>query len=130
MHKLSFIYTGDLMAIGNKSIPFKFFLTFRIVFASFRLENLTVNLFCPLLANQCQSSMLDNSISIFSFSNNWRGVPSSSEFSIDCGRPLSSKHSRLYYWELLQHCRSNETICSLSFELICLETRSSDCIFS
>ena len=85
------------MAIGNKSIPFKFFLTFRIVFASFRLENLTVNLFGPLLANQWQSSMLDNSISIFSFSNNWRGVSSSYEFLIYWGKPLSSKHSRLYY---------------------------------
>ena len=33
-------------------------------------------------------------------------------------------------WQLLQHCRSSETMCSLSFELTCLKRQSSDCIFS
>ena len=126
------MYTGDLMPIEDKSIPFKFFLTFRILFESFRLENLTISLFgpLPLLGNQSQSSMSEESTSTYSFLKNWRAVSSSSEFSIDSGRPLSSKHSRLEYWQLLQHCRSNETICSLSFELTCLETQSSDCISS
>ena len=39
LHKLSFIYTGDLMPIEDESISFQFFLTFRTLFASFRLEN-------------------------------------------------------------------------------------------
>ena len=55
--KLSFIYTRDLIPIEGKSIPFKFFLTFRILFASFHLENLTITLFGPLPGNQWQSSM-------------------------------------------------------------------------
>ena len=125
-----FIYTGDLIPIEDKSIPFKFFLTFRILFASFRLENLTRNFFGPLLGNHWQSSMLEESISISSFLSNWRAVSSSSEFSIDSGRPLISKHFHREYWQLLQHCLSNETICSLSFELTCLETQSSYWIFS
>ena len=129
LHKLSFIYTGDLMPVEDKSIPFKFFLTFQTLFAPFRLENSTMTLFGPLLGNQWQSSILE-SISTASFLNNWRTVSFSSEFSIDSGRPLSSKHSRVEYWQLLQHCRSNETNCSLSFELTCLKTLSSDCTFS
>ena len=116
------------MPIEDKSIPFRFFLTFRTLFPSFRLENLTMTLLGPLLGNQWQSSMLEESTPTSSFLNNWRAVSSSCKFSIDSGRPLSSKHSRLEYWQLLQHCRSNKTICSLSFEL-CLETQSSDCIF-
>ena len=87
------------MPIEDKSIPFKFFLTFRILFESFRLENLTISLFgpLPLLGNQSQSSMSEESTSTYSFLKNWRAVSSSSEFSIDSGRPLSSKHSRLEY---------------------------------
>ena len=85
------------MPIEDKSIPFQFFLTFRILFESFRLENLAIFLFGPLLGNHCQSSMLEESTSTYSFLNNWRAVSSSSEFSIDSGRQLSSKHSRLEY---------------------------------
>ena len=40
------------MPIEDTSIPFKFFLTFRILFASFRLENSTITHFGPLLGNQ------------------------------------------------------------------------------
>ena len=65
-----------------------------------------------------QSSMLEESILTSSFFNNWRAVSSNSEFSIYSGRPLSSKLSHLEYWQLLQHCRSNETICTLSFEFL------------
>ena len=115
LHKLSFTYTGDVIPIEYKSIPFKFFLTLRILFASFRLENLIMTLFGPILGNRRKSSMLKDSISTFSFLNNLRAVSSSSESFIDSGRSLSSKHSHLEYW--LQHCRSNETICSLSFKL-------------
>ena len=99
LHKLSFIYTGDLMPIKDKSIFFKFFVTFQALFESFRLENLTISLFgpLPLLGNQSQSSMSEESTSTYSFLKNWRAVSSSSEFSIDSGRPLSSKHSRLEY---------------------------------
>ena len=85
------------MLIEDKSIPFKFFLTFRTLFASFHLDNLTMTLFDLLLGNQWQSSMLEESTSTSSFLINWRAVSYSSEFSIDPGRPLSSKHSRLEY---------------------------------
>ena len=85
------------MPIEDKFIPFKLFLTFRILFASFRLENLTMTFFEPLLGNQWQSSILEESTSTSSFLNNRRAVSSSSEFSIHSGRPLSSKHSPLEY---------------------------------
>ena len=124
------VYTGDLIPIEDKSIPFKFFLTLWILFASFRLENLIMTLFGSLLGNHWQSSLLKESFSTSSFLINLRAVSSSSEFSIDSRRTLSSKHPSLEYWQLLQHCRSNKTICSLSFELTCLETRSYNCIFS
>ena len=91
------MYTGDLMPVGDKSIPIKFFLILPILFASFCLENLTVALFGPLLGNQWQSSMLEESISTSSFLNNWRAVSSSSEFSIDSRKTLSSKHFCLEY---------------------------------
>ena len=84
------------MPVEDKSIPFKFFLTFQTLFAPFRLENSTMTLFGPLLGNQWQSSILE-SISTASFLNNWRTVSFSSEFSIDSGRPLSFKHSRVEY---------------------------------
>ena len=89
------------MPVGDKSIPIKFFLILPILFASFCLENLTVALFGPLLGNQWQSSMLEESISTFSFLNNWRAVSSSSEFSIDSRKTLSSKHFCLEYWQLV-----------------------------
>ena len=94
------------MPIKDESIPFKFFLTLRTLFVSFRLKNLTMTLFGSLLGNQCQSSILEESSSTSSFLNKWRAMSSSSEFSIDSGSPLSSEHSRLEYWQLLQHCRS------------------------
>ena len=80
------------MPTEDKSIPFKFFLTFRILFSSFRLENLTMTLSGPLLGgkggNQWQSSVLEESNATLSILNNWRSVSSSSEFSIDSERPL------------------------------------------
>ena len=85
------------MPIEDKSIPFRFFLIFGILFASFCLKNLTMTLFGPLVGNQCQSSLLKESISTSNLSNNWRAVSSSFEFLSDSGRPLSSKHSRLEY---------------------------------
>ena len=97
LHKLSFKYTGDLMTIDSKSILFKFFLIFQILFASFRLKNLTMVFFGLILGNHWQSSMLEESISTSTFLNKWRAVSSSSEFSIDLGRPLSSKLSSLEY---------------------------------
>ena len=54
----------------DKSIPFKFFLIFRIRFASFRLGNLTMTLFDPLLGNQWQSSILKKPTSTSSFLKN------------------------------------------------------------
>ena len=95
------MYTGDMMPVGDKSIPIKFFLILPILFASFCLENLTVALFGPLLGNQWQSSMLEESISTSSFLNNWRAVSSSFEFSIDSRKTLSSKHFCLEYWQLV-----------------------------
>ena len=86
------IYTGDLMPIEDKSIPFKFFLTFRTLFACFYLENLTMTLFGPSPCNQRQFSILEESTSTSSFLSNWRAVSSSSEFSNDSGTPLSSQH--------------------------------------
>ena len=62
------------MPIEDKSVPFKFFITFRTLFPSFRLENLTMTIFGPLLDNQWQSSMLEESSSTSSFLNNWRAV--------------------------------------------------------
>ena len=59
------------MQTEGKSIPFTFFLTFRILFAFFRLENLTSTLFGPLPGNQWQSSMLEESTLTSSFLNNW-----------------------------------------------------------
>ena len=85
LHKLSFIYTGDLMPIKDKSIFFKFFVTFQALFESFCLENVTMTLFGPLLGNQWQCSILRESTSTSSFLNNWRAVSSSSEFSIESG---------------------------------------------
>ena len=85
------------MPVEDKAIPFKFFLSIRILFASFRLENLTTTFFGPSLDNQWQSSILEGSTSTSSFLKSWRAASSSSEFSIDSGRTLSSKHSRLEY---------------------------------
>ena len=62
------------MPIEDKCIPFKLFLTFGILFASFRLEYLTMTLFDPLLCNQWQSSILEESTLTSSFVNNWRAV--------------------------------------------------------
>ena len=62
------------MPIEDKCIPFKLFLTFGILFASFRLKYLTMTLFDPLLCNQWQSSILEESTLTSSFVNNWRAV--------------------------------------------------------
>ena len=83
------------MPIEDKSVPFKLFLNFRTLFPSFHLENLTMTIFGPLLDNQWQSSKLEESSSKSSFLKNWRAVCSSSEFSVDLGGQLSSKHYRL-----------------------------------
>ena len=53
------------MPIEDKSIPFKLFLTFGILFASFRLENWTMTFFDPLIGNQWQSSILYFDIQFF-----------------------------------------------------------------
>ena len=42
LRKLSFIYIGYLIPIEDKSIHFKVYLTFWMLFASFRLENFTM----------------------------------------------------------------------------------------
>ena len=73
------------MPIKDKSIFFKFFVTFQALFESFCLENVTMTLFGPLLGNQWQCSILRESTSTSSFLNNWRAVSSSSEFSIESG---------------------------------------------
>ena len=114
------IPTGDLTPVEDKLMPITFFLTFRMVFVSFRLENLTTNLFGSLLGNHWQPSMLEEAIS----TSHFRVMSSISECSNYSRRPLNSRHSRLEYWELLLHCRSNETICFLSFGLNFLETQS------
>ena len=85
------------MPVEDKAIPFKFFLSIRTLFASFRLENLATTFFGPLLDNQWQSSILERSTSTSSFLKSWRAASSSSESSIDSGRTISSKHSRLEY---------------------------------
>ena len=41
-----------IVPIEDKSIPFKFFLTIRMLFASSRVENLIATLFGPLPGNQ------------------------------------------------------------------------------
>ena len=50
----------------------KFFLTFRILFVFFCLENLTITLFGPLLGNQWQSSMLEETIQYPAFWTTWK----------------------------------------------------------
>ena len=57
-------------------------------------------------------------------------VSSSILRSFDLRRPLSSRHSHLKHWQLLQHCHCNEIICSPSFVLTCLVTHSSDWSYS
>ena len=44
--------TGDLKPIVDKLMPLTFFLTFRMVFVSCRLETLTLSLFGSVLGNQ------------------------------------------------------------------------------
>ena len=92
------IPTGDLKPIVDKLMPLTFFLTFRMVFVSFRLETLTLSLFGSVLGNQWQPSMLEEPISIFSFLNNLRAMSSSSECSNYSQRPLDSRYSRLEYF--------------------------------
>ena len=90
--------TGDLKPIVDKLMPLTFFLTFRMVFVSCRLETLTLSLFGSVLGNQWQPLMLEEPISIFSFLNNLRAMSSSSERSNYSQRPLHSRYSRLEYF--------------------------------
>ena len=92
------IPTGDLKPILDKLMPLTFFLTFRMVFVSCRLETLTLSLFGSVLGNQWQPLMLEEPISIFSFLNNLRAMSSSSERSNYSQRPLHSRYSRLEYF--------------------------------
>ena len=87
------------------------------LFQIINISNFTRALFGSLLRNQWQSSMLEESILTSSFWDNLRAVSSSSQFSIDSGRPLSSKHSRLEQWQLLQNFRFNKIISHLRFVL-------------
>lgn len=79
-------------------MPLTFFLTFRMVFVSCRLETLTLSLFGSVLGNQWQPLMLEEPISTFSFLNNLRAMSSSSECSNYSQRPLDSRYSRLEYF--------------------------------
>ena len=59
--------TGDLIPVEDKSIPLTFFLTFRMLHTSFRLENLTTTLFGPLLGKRvdverCWESLFQNPV--------------------------------------------------------------------
>ena len=65
--KLPFIYTGDLVPVEVKSIPFTFFLTLGILFSSFSLENLVMTIFGPLLGNKWEAPMLEGSFSTSNF---------------------------------------------------------------
>ena len=87
------MYTGDLIPIEDKSIPFTLFLTFRMLFANFGLENLIMTLFGTLRSNQWQSSILEESILTSSFLNNLRAVSSSSEFSTNLGMSDSDRNT-------------------------------------
>ena len=109
---LLLINTGEGMSSEVKSIPFKFSLQWRILFASFRFENLIVARLDPLLDNQWQSSIFEESISTSSFLKIFNAVSSKSFWSVLSGIALICRHSRLEYCELFQHWRSKETICS------------------
>ena len=109
-----------------KSIPIKFFLQWRILFASFHFENLIIARLGSLLGNQWHSSIFNESVSTFSFLKMFNAVFSKSFWSVLSGIPVISRHSPLEYCELLQHWRSKENICSFSLLLTCLATLNSD----
>ena len=112
--------TGFFIPREDKLRFFKFFFTLRILLASLRLDSLMITFLLVLLATQWQSSTFDGSTTTFNSSKTFSTVPSRSSFFRDSGNPLISRHSRLEYWLLLQHCRSKDTTLSLSFELIFL----------
>ena len=60
--RLSLINSGEEMLSKVKSIPIKFFLQWRILFASFHFENLITTRLGPLPGNQWQSSIFEESI--------------------------------------------------------------------
>ena len=109
-----------------KSIPFKFFFQWQILFASFRSENLVISRLGPLLGNQWQSSIFEESTSTSSFLKIFHAVFSKTFWSVLSGLPLISRHSHLKYCELFQNLCSKEPIYSFSLLLTCPATRSSE----
>ena len=65
--RLPLINSGEEMLSEVKSIPIKFFLQCRILFVSFRFENLIITRLGPLLGNQRQSSIFEESVLTSSF---------------------------------------------------------------
>ena len=112
------------MPVEDKFIPFKLFLTFGILFPSFRLENLTMTFFDPLLCNQWQSSILEESTSTFSFLNNRRAVSvlwttgelcQFSEQPESCVSFMNNRRAVSVLWttgELCQFCQQPESCVS------------------
>lgn len=96
------------------------------LFASFRFENLRITGLGPLLGNQWQSSIFEESTSLSSILEIFKAVSFKSFWLFLSGIPLIYRHSHLEYSELLQHWRSKETIWSFSLLLTCLATLISD----
>ena len=65
--KLPLINAGEQMPSEGKLILFKFLLQWRILFANFRFENLMITRMGPLLSNQWQSVIFEESISTSKF---------------------------------------------------------------
>ena len=83
----------------------------------------------PLLFNQWQSSMFEESIATSNLLKILMAVSSRSSLLTLSGTTVISKHSRLEYWLFPQHCLSNATTRSCSLLFTFFETDNSDSIF-
>ena len=111
------------------SYPSDLFFDKRISIVPLRLESFTITFFVLSLDFiQWQSSTLLGSTITSNFSKMQSTVPSRSLFSVFPGMPLSSKHSRLDYWLLLQVCRL--TTFSMSLVFTSLVISNSDLSYS
>ena len=95
------VHWRDLIPMEDKSIPFTFFLTFEFCFN-----------YISITLSGSHVGRLNFDIRISEQLESWTWV---------LNFPLIL---------VGRHCRSNETICSLSFEVTCLEMQSYDFIFS
>ena len=118
-----FIFGPELFIVGKQTIVnkdwttyvhrlqiqrFQFFLTWRVLSASFLLDHLIV-IFLELLLvlNQWKPSTFLRSTSTSSYSKTFSTVSLNLSASVSDGIPNISGHSRLGYCSLPQHLRSN-----------------------